>query len=158
MHESLKDSIDYLILDEAQDFPLELLEILNHLAKNATVFGDSQQALDQSSTTSDFSHAFNAERRVYYLSQNYRNTVEIASVAQLFYAGDPHDIPARPRSRGEKPRLIQCANSAEMAKIVSNYYNNNKSQHIGVLTPTHTHVKRFQDELKITCRLHHRYT
>lgn len=94
-----------LVLDEAQDFPVELLRILKKVSKSVTVFGDTQQALDNvKANTADITNAFDAGRRVYYLNQNYRNTKEISDVAHLFYTGDPGDIPARPKRFGNKPR------------------------------------------------------
>lgn len=124
---------DYLILDEAQDFPPELLRILNSISKSVTIFGDSQQALENDlSKTSDFTNAFSAEKRVYYLNQNYRNTIEISEVAHLFYTGDAHDIPARPRSNGSKPRLIINNDKDSVLKQIINYSDNNPSHTVGI--------------------------
>lgn len=128
--------IEYLILDEAQDFPPKLLSILARVSKSATIFGDSQQALTNAlSTTDDFTSAFNAGRKVHYLNQNYRNTKEISDLAHLFYTGDETDIPARPRRTGQKPRLTKCKDFEEATSIIANYSNNNPALNIGVLIP-----------------------
>lgn len=128
--------IEYLILDEAQDFPPKLLNILACASKSATIFGDSQQALQNArSTTDDFTSAFNAGRKVHYLNQNYRNTKEISDLAHIFYTGDETDIPARPRRVGQKPRLTKCTNFEEVTSIIANFSNNNPALNIGVLVP-----------------------
>jgi len=148
MRPELLKTIDYLIIDEAQDLPVDLLQILNHLCKHVTIFGDSQQALDNTTTTSDFSHVFGAERKVYYLNQNYRNTKEISEVAHLFYAGDPGDIPARPKRTGAKPRLIRCKDFQMMAEIIANYARNNPSHIVGVLVHDYKYVFKFKKALE----------
>lgn len=135
--------IDYLILDEAQDFPPPLLDILSKLTKSATVFGDSQQALENAqSTTQDFSSYFNASRRVYFLNRNYRNTKEISDVAHLFYTGDKNDIPANPRRNGPKPRFVKLRNQDEQYQIISNYANNNPGMTIGIFLPNDSGVTK----------------
>ena len=124
---------DYLILDEAQDLPPALLRILNTISKSVTVFGDSKQALDNElSKTADLTHAFGAERRVFYLSQNYRNTKEISDLAHIFYTGDSNDIPARSSIRGPKPRYIRVKDINKSIEIIRTYSENNPSQTIGV--------------------------
>lgn len=128
---------NYLILDEAQDFPPPLLRILNSISESVTVFGDSQQALDNElSKTADLTHAFGAERRVFYLSQNYRNTKEISDLAHIFYTGNADDIPARSRLRGSKPRFIRVGDINKTTEIISTYAENNPSQTIGVFLHT----------------------
>lgn len=140
---------DYLILDEAQDFPPELLRILNNVSKSVTVFGDSQQALvNDRSKTSDFTNAFSAEKRVYYLNQNYRNTKEISDVAHLFYTGDKNDIPARPKSNGNKPRLIINSNKEAVLEQIINYSENNPAQAIGIFVHDNSLMKTYFNNLR----------
>ena len=142
-------SIDHLILDEAQDFPEELLSLLAHVSKSATIFADSKQAVtDVYSNTSMITHAFGAERRVYYLTLNYRNTKEISQAAHLFYVGDEFDIPANTRRTGPKPVLISTKDSYEACRIIANYSLNNPSKVVGVLLPNHELVKSYERILK----------
>lgn len=144
--------VDHLILDEAQDFPKELLEILNKFSNRVTVFGDEHQAIVNKTTTIDFSHAFNAGGRVYHLSKNYRNTVEIAETANLFYTGNKDDIPAVSKKSGPKPIYYKCSTYDRGIDLISNYADNNPSEMIGVLIPTgpgvHTVIKKYARDIE----------
>jgi superfamily I DNA/RNA helicase len=132
---SIKKYIGHLILDEAQDFPSGLMELLNMVSKKVTVFGDPNQAIFNKTTTSDFTHCFDAGGKVYYLSKNYRNTREIAEVGRLFYTGEPDDIPAMSKRTGLKPTYYGCDSFEEMLEVIANYADNNPSESIGVLLP-----------------------
>jgi DNA helicase IV len=145
-----KNYIDHLILDETQDFPEELLKLLSKVCKKASIFGDQNQAIISESTTTHFTNAFNAGGSVYYLTKNYRNTVEIAKVANIFYTGDPDDIPALSKKRGSKPVVYKCSSYEKCIELISNYADNNPSLTIGVLIPNKGRVnsnikKYFQD-------------
>ena len=99
---------DHLILDEAQDLPRELLAPLKHTCRFAAVFADERQSLtSRASSVADITNASEAGGARYFPNRNYRNTQEIADLAQLFYTGDPTELPARPTKAGEKPRLVK---------------------------------------------------
>ncbi len=145
--------IEHLILDEAQDFPRELLEVLNKFSNKVTVFGDPHQAIiNNKTTTVDFTHAFGAGGRVYHLSKNYRNTIEIAEIANLFYSGDSDDIPAVSKNNGPKPTFYQCNSYDKCIDLISNYADNNPSEMIGVLIPAgtgvHTIIRKYAKDIQ----------
>jgi superfamily I DNA/RNA helicase len=136
----LKNKIwDHLILDEAQDFPPELLEVLNSVTVQSTVFGDSQQRISLSSTV-DFTAIFNngaplqGGKNVFYLTKNHRNSKEIAAVSSLFYSGSPDDLPAQPRRTGPKPTWYIGEQDALLDQIAITADNRPEST-IGVLVP-----------------------
>ena len=140
-NESRDKCIEHLILDEAQDFPKELLVILNLFSRRITVFGDPNQAIENKTTLADFTNALDAGGKVYHLSRNYRNTEEISNAAALFYTGSKDDIPAASKRRGNKPSLYQCASYEDCIKFISDYADNNPSEMIGVLLPSDRDVR-----------------
>jgi DNA helicase IV len=140
---------DHLILDESQDLPKELLCLLKHACRHATVFADERQSLSRTgSSIADITNAFDAGAARYFLNRNYRNTQEVADLAQLFYTGDTTDLPARPLKRGDKPKLIKVASFENAVKLITTYGDNNPEQNIGVLLPDFNLRQKYFDEIK----------
>ncbi len=131
-----KPELDFLILDEIQDFPVELLRILNKTAKAMTVFGDPQQEIsNHGSTEDDWIDAMDALGRVYYLTRNYRSTEQISKVAELFFYGTKKQFPKPTKKAGPKPRLIKCQDRDDVLDTIANFAENNRGLHVGVLLP-----------------------
>lgn len=140
---------DHLILDEAQDLPKELLLLLKHVCRYATVFADERQSLSRTgSSIADITNAFDAGAARYFLNRNYRNTQEISALAQLFYTGDTNDLPARPLKKGDKPKLIKVDSFERAVKLITTYGDNNPEQNIGVLLPDYTLRQQYYNEIK----------
>lgn len=128
----LQPVIDHLIIDETQDFPVELLKLLARLSKNATIFADPQQAIFENTQTNDLTAIFKTPNP-YMLTRNYRNTVEIANASRLFASGDAVSIPSGAFRPGKKPRVIQCTGFPHINKVILNYARDNRSETIGVI-------------------------
>jgi DNA helicase IV len=96
----------HVIIDEAQDFPIELLQILKKISDHMTCFIDPNQAIEVGKTST-----FNAIKTLclespYKLTRNFRNTKPIRDLSALYCKDGkpaPSDIP------GKKPTIIKCA-------------------------------------------------
>jgi len=153
---------DHLIIDEAQDFPAPLLDILSSMSENATIFADDHQKINDSTykysnnaaKVLEIQRLFRAEDKRYHLSRNYRNTEEIYKVGRLFYTGDPKDTLPKLYRRGEKPRLIK-ADFDDITDFIANYADNNPGQNIGVFLPAGKHCRKniikYYNTLKEKC-------
>lgn len=106
----------HLIIDEAQDFSENLFSFLRFISSQLkdsglTILADENQRLNED-TNSDIKGIMKAlaidEGRYYLLTENFRNTKEIASLAAAFYVGLPTGKPKTPSRRGEKPRLLRA--------------------------------------------------
>lgn len=109
----LKNSIKYVVIDEAQDysaFHYELIRLLfpeSHL----TLLGDLNQSIHPYLEIGQYQRIvdiFQTESsQMVYLKNSYRSTTEIANFAKGILSGDPEiQTVQRP---GERPRLIQLA-------------------------------------------------
>lgn len=129
------DIFDHLILDESQDLPLGLHKILNESAKNVTIFADDNQKITEvGSSIAEIQNAYNLFDRRFPLTRNYRNTEEIANIANLFYTGEPGNIPAKAWKRGNKPKIYHINEDIEFHKKISTFADNNPEQNIGIIT------------------------
>lgn len=128
---------DHVIIDEAQDFPEDLLQALPEVSKNITCFIDPNQAIEPNKTP-----VIKAIKRLcmeppYTLQYNYRNTKEIAEVAKLYWRNSSkEDYFAKPdNSRsGKKPTLIKCDNFDDLNNNIYKIVSNNMDKTIGIFT------------------------
>lgn len=97
---------DHVIIDEAQDVPIDLIESLRIISKGISCFMDVNQTL--SSTYSDYQDVAEAlgVRTAYKLWENFRNTKEIYDFAKLYSPGADADTV---KSNGRKPYMIKCS-------------------------------------------------
>ena len=79
---SIRPKYDHIIVDEAQDFPKELLKLLSKLGENITCFIDSNQSIAGMTGVVDAIESFCVEAP-YTLQYNYRNTKEISCRQEL---------------------------------------------------------------------------
>lgn len=129
---------DHIIIDEAQDFPIELVGLLNDIAKSMTCFIDPNQTIQPGNSNVVQVIKTLCVLAPFTLIENYRNTQQISDVAKLYWK-DEGDAPyATARTAGEKPTLIQCNNknkngysiqTNEICKIIQQ----NKEKTIGII-------------------------
>lgn len=95
---------DHVIIDEAQDVPIELIESLRIISKGVSCFMDENQTI--SSTYSNFHDVVDVlgVRTAYQLQQNFRNTRKIFDFAKLY--GPDVDTA---KDNGKKPAMIKCS-------------------------------------------------
>lgn len=121
----------HIIIDEAQDFPVELLEILQGIAVHMTCFIDPNQAIEPGKTgTYDALRAMCVESP-YTLTRNFRNTQPIRDLSALF-CGDGE--PAATEIPGRRPVMVRFnGNFDRQNKAMTDVINRNKEKNIGII-------------------------
>ncbi len=122
----------HVIIDEAQDFPIELLKILKRLSDHMTCFIDPNQAIEIGKTdTYDAIKALCVEAP-YKLTKNFRNTKPIRELSAL-YCKDGEPAPSD--TPGKKPVIMKCVSgdfddqNRKMVDIIKR----NKEKSIGII-------------------------
>lgn len=138
----------HLILDEAQDFPVDahgLLFKVQHVVFQALpeekrpsicILADENQRITSHNSTIEqikASHAYLDPNDIYSLTQNYRNTLPIAEFAKHFFVGLPSGIPLLPKTKGDLPR-VSTASLDESVDRIATYARNHPNEEMGVLT------------------------
>lgn len=157
LYRPAEKKIDYLIIDEAQDFSTEELKsrYLAHVSKTYALFGDSAQKVysNRGATMDEICASLKGDP--YLLKYNYRLPKSIAKVAQ--------DIPATPtdlmsfnqKDRGNsdspfypKPIVTKYKDSyAELEGILQTIHNEDLDD-VAILVPTEKDVIRVYNFLK----------
>lgn len=122
---------DHVIIDEAQDFPKELLLLLTKVAKNITCFIDSNQAIEANKTdVVDVIEKLCIEAP-FTLEFNYRNTKEIAAVSKLYWHKE--GMFAKPRRAGNRlPSMISCIDFEDQTESICTIIRDHKDATIGI--------------------------
>lgn len=151
----------HLILDEAQDFPVEAHQLLNLVPMvvfadagksgrpSLTILADENQRITESNATiAEIMHAhYLTSDDVYTLTKNYRNTREIAKVARFFHVGAATGVPELPTRRGNKPQFVRTSGVRDAAERIANYALMHPDHEIGVLVQYKPTRSRFFSEL-----------
>ena len=80
----IKKKYAHVIIDEAQDFPIELLKILKKLSDHMTCFIDPNQAIEIGKTDTYGAIKALCVESPYKLTKNFRNTKGISAIQNLF--------------------------------------------------------------------------
>lgn len=142
---------DHVVLDEGQDFPAKFYNAANVIVKicgngkNAiTIFADENQRIckKRNSTISEIRQALYIDgSREFKLTRNYRNTVQIAMLAEKFYVGLQSGVPAPPSRKGQKPTLVRHDAIKNAMKSIIRFARNNADLSIGVFV-RNKHVQK----------------
>lgn len=147
----------HLIVDEGQDFPSAMYNALKVVqtfaevkgadpAPGITVLADENQRLQlgKNSTIEDIRMALGlheADKNVFILKKNYRNTLEIAAFAAQFYVGLKTGIPEMPTRRGSAPVVSTSGKDSAGKNLdafcakIARFAMNRRTDEIGVLVP-----------------------
>ena len=158
--QTLKDAgpdarvVESLVVDEGQDLPPRFYEAAVLLADNVTVFADENQTIDErkNSTFEQIRAGLGPEHRMLRLNRNYRNTLQIAKLADVFYTGTRTGIAELPEKTGPKPQIRRTKSLDEAISLIRTYEANNNKQEIGVFVNTRNLVKRIHDALQGTTK------
>ena len=137
-----------LIIDEGQDLPPDFYVLTNILARSITVFADDNQRLTETNTqVSDICDYVNIpDTNRFLLEKNYRNSIEIANVAERFYVGLSSGKPTLPlRAGGSQPSLHNFSASKDQWAYIGRYLENNPRKQIGVFLPNYRLANELQD-------------
>ena len=153
VHELKKIFPRQIIIDEGQDFPMELWEILSEIwiklrKENInfvpSVMADENQRLNQEANSNIddirnglglYADCFDSFKESI-LTKNYRNTQQIAAFAKHFYVGNQTETPNSEDCRsGSKPILFfhKSSNHDVLVERVLQYKINNPNKTIGIL-------------------------
>ena len=122
----------HVIVDEAQDFPVELLEILKNVSEHMSCFIDPNQAVEPGKMDTIEAVKTLCVVAPYNLTKNFRNTKPVRDLSALYCVdGEPAltDIP------GKKPVAVKCdpGNFDDMNRKMILIINRNKEKNIGVI-------------------------
>lgn len=150
-----------LILDEAQDFSTTAHKLLAAAIliveedaeepPSLLILADENQRIAKKTNASinDIRQAHSlTEDDLYYLTKNYRNTREIASVARHFFIGTKSGIPELPDRRGDKPRILTSCTLDDAVAKIANHARTHEDHEIGVLVQFENTRKRIYNKLK----------
>ncbi|NKI35125.1 AAA family ATPase [Wenzhouxiangella sp. XN79A] len=134
--------IGHLIIDECQDVPAPLLEILATCSENATIFVDDKQAISASAREhglcqlAEIRTIFDqGPNRTFDLSRNFRNSQPILDAAHALRPPQTYEIPDNAiRKEGPKPSLRR-ADIDEVVERVETYHANNPADRIAIAVP-----------------------
>ena len=122
----------HVIIDEAQDFPIELLRILQKISEHMTCFIDPNQAIEMGKTDTYGAIKALCVESPYKLTKNFRNTKPIRDLSALYCKNGE---PAPSSTPGKKPVITKCApgkfddQNRKMADIIKR----NKEKSIGII-------------------------
>ncbi len=140
--------IPNLIIDEGQDLPNEFYIVAQHLATNITVFADENQRLtEHNSTIKDIRAYGGFEGEPHVLKRNYRNTREIAVLAELFEQGLETGIADPPTRSGPLPIGSALPRLSEQIDAIVRFERAYSDLEIGVFTFTKAIQKKVINRL-----------
>ena len=124
----------HLVVDEGQDLPYGFFAYASrHISRMLSVFVDDDQALrDQRTTLEDIKRAAAFPGDPIFLTQNHRNTPEVARLAEHFHTGRLPAAAVRRSRAGERPRLSE-ASTLEAAATAIATWRTNQGGSIGVI-------------------------
>ena len=130
-------NLDHVIIDEAQDLPLSLVETLCDISANYTIFIDNNQSISEDAnllTFNDAKRIINDPYKIFVLNENHRNSQAIIDFSQIFLPlGDI--APIAVNKEGRKPVLERYENIDHYAQRIVLYAANNPDQNIAVVMP-----------------------
>lgn len=133
--------IPHVILDEAQDFPQDLIKILKICSRKMSIFIDEHQAIEIQNNTKvpQIRQLADIESNPYSVECNYRNTPEIYDVARLFFTGGDGLLPERvyKRSAGRKPILMSEMSSDQAINYIVAHTRQYPQRMVGVVLPSY---------------------
>lgn len=152
-----KNSIDYFIVDEAQDFNKSMISFVSNYAVNLTMFSDNAQLYFDGGMTTQVLIGYLKDLGRYpeakEIMRNYRNQPAVAEFADLFY--DQGSFPsAQQEGQRENIEVYVSSEYNEMTKCIIdkiNYYIQsypNYAPTIGVLTQSAAKAKFISSSLK----------
>ena len=120
-------NVCHLVVDEGQDLAPEFFTYASrHISRILSVFADENQAINQHTTLREIQRAANLPDPIL-LTENHRNTPQIARLAEHFHGGGSGELPVAAVQRshaGEVPRLIEVPRLEDIAARIGTYQTN----------------------------------
>lgn len=136
----------HVIIDEAQDFSIDLLRILKRLSDHMTCFIDPNQAIEPGKTDTYKAIKTLCVEAPYKLTKNFRNTKPIRDLSMLYCK---EGEPAPSSMPGRKPVIIRCMpkNFDDLNRRMVDIIKRNKEKNIGIIVNPNSLNKTF-DSMK----------
>ena len=142
--------IDYLIVDEAQDFNITQYQysFLPKVGKSLSLLGDSHQKMNKSGSSMEKISGYFSNYKNFYLKYNYRLPKTIAKVAQKIHDpeidlvtnnlkdGGNSDFPNYP-----KPIIKRCSSREEEIRWIASKIMNEALDDVAILVPDSSDVQ-----------------
>ena len=138
----------HIVVDEGQDLPQQFYRyIVRHAAKNYSIFADEDQTLTkQRSSLKQIKSQTGLDDPIL-LRGNYRNSPEVAKVAQHFYIGNAPVPTVHRSSSGEHPRVIHYESLEQAADRIANWQST-RGGRIGIVVERNDTGSKVQRRLK----------
>ncbi|MCH4183313.1 MAG: ATP-binding domain-containing protein [Prevotella sp.] len=137
-------SVDYLFVDECQDFNHEEIESFKQHGHICFFFGDSEQTImnfGDLQTQSVEQTAIDLKIRPHVLTTNYRLTYQNAAVAEYIDKVPQNEISQYCIRDGSKPFLLQGNDPNEQLDMIIKRISIDKLTRVGILVPYNTEVR-----------------
>lgn len=144
-----KVPIDFMIVDEAQDFSIsDVGKFRNDTLKSYILFGDSLQQVysDRGTSLDKMQEELRIQR--YFLSNNYRLPKTVCKVAELLSSPKQNLMQFSRRNNGRsdypdfpKPIIKKCASREEQLEFVINQIKKDNLDDVGLLVPRQDDVE-----------------
>src|SRR5271165_5415193 len=124
-HPNSEATWHHVIVDEGQDLPEGFFEYLyKHATTTLTVFADEDQALRARRTTLAQIRTAGRLPNPHLLSENHRNSPEIAVLAEHFHSGGLPTARRRRTAVGQRPRLVQKPDALDIVELIATWIEN----------------------------------
>lgn len=144
----------YLIIDEGQDMPPDFYGLLRNAGfVNYFVAADQNQIITKrNSSRIDIEYQLDIDTEdTILLTDNYRNTRNIALVTSHFYPNDPASpsikLPENRSSSYQKPILYHYDDLQDVFESIMQKYDQNTNKLIGVIVPNNKILETFRNGL-----------
>lgn len=136
-----KNKVDFLIVDECQDFSSEEIDEMREHGNICFFFGDTEQSImgfrGPLQKVEETAHKLGISATPLYF--NYRLTKEIAALAEK--VGKVEDIVEKCKREGEKPQVILKKSIDEQLDEIIRIIKNKSLTNVGILMPFNTKAK-----------------
>ncbi|MFF9977605.1 DEAD/DEAH box helicase [Streptomyces erythrochromogenes] len=140
-------AMTHLVIDEGQNLPFGFYQMCRVLGVAVTVFADENQTIgDEQTSLSEIQRMLDSAGEPLMLSENHRNTREIAGLAATFRveAGERSPLPARV---GRPPVVMRIPSFDDLATGVAQYFNAHREWTIGIICRSTFLVRDIQSRL-----------
>ncbi|WP_300459481.1 AAA family ATPase [Desulfobacula sp.] len=143
------DTHTFLLIDEGQDMPPGFYEFMDETFQHIIVSADeNQQLADMNSSIKQIRERLDIQPdHCFLLTKNYRNTRQIALLAEHFYCATTADPPKLPEKNGEIPLLVEYTDLAIMIQRIALRHKTHPDHLIGILAPNNTVRANYFDQL-----------
>ncbi|RXJ72038.1 DNA/RNA helicase [Veronia nyctiphanis] len=146
----------HLIIDEAQDFEPDMFRFLKAARSEMenggiTILADENQRIhvDSNSSLDDIRKALRiSSGREFSLTENYRNTRQIALVARHFYVGLSTGVPNLPVREGNRPVFVSSPSYEAQVDYIASYLDVRGGLEVGIVVDSLQDIAFFGEELK----------